>query len=39
MDIKAIFEGKATVDELQELHEKKGVEVVIENGQASEVIM
>lgn len=32
MDIKLIFDGTATVEELQELHEKKGFEFIIEDG-------
>ena len=38
MDIRLIFEGKATIEDLVELHEKKGVDIVLGNGTVSDVI-
>lgn len=32
MDFKLIFSGEATIEDLCELHDKKGYEFVIENG-------
>jgi len=32
MDFKLIFSGEATLEDLFELHDKKGYEFVIENG-------
>lgn len=37
MNIGLIMEGKATLEDLQELHEKKGIEVVIENGKVTAI--
>lgn len=38
MDIRLIYEGKATAEDLQELHEKKGFEFVIERGKVTKVL-
>lgn len=38
MDLKLIFSGLATLEDMYELNEKKGVEFVIENGRVTEVI-
>ena len=38
MEIKLIYEGKATLEDLYELHEKKGYEFVIEDGVISHVL-
>ncbi len=32
MEEKLIYEGKATLEDLYELHDKKGYEFVVENG-------
>lgn len=32
MDLKLIYEGKATLEDLIELHEKKGFEFIVEGG-------
>lgn len=37
MDISLIFEGKATLEELYDLHEKKGYEIVVKDGNVVEV--
>ena len=37
MNIGLILEGKATLEDLQELHDKKGIEVVIENGKVTAI--
>lgn len=37
MDIRLIYEGKATLDDLQELHDKKGYEFVIEDGKVTQI--
>lgn len=38
MDISLIFSGEVTPFELLELHEKKGYEFVIEDGQVTAII-
>lgn len=38
MDEKLIYSGRATLEELYELHEKKGFEFVIEDGVITNVI-
>lgn len=38
MDIKLIYEGKATVEDLQELNKTKGFEFVIEGGKVTKII-
>lgn len=38
MDISLIFNGDVTPFELLELHEKKGYEFVIEDGQVTEIV-
>ena len=38
MDFKLIYSGKATIEDLYELHEKKGYEFVIEDGTVTKVI-
>ena len=37
MDINLIFEGRATIEDLIELHEKKGYEFTIEDGHITKV--
>ena len=37
MNIGLILEGKATLEDLQELHDKKGIEVVIEDGRVTAI--
>lgn len=37
MDVGLIYEGKATLEDLVELHEKKGYEFLIEDGVISDV--
>ena len=34
MDVKLIMNGNVTVDELKELHERKGTNFIIEDGQS-----
>lgn len=38
MEIKLIYEGKATVEDLQDLHKMKGFEFVIESGKVTKII-
>ncbi len=38
MDANLIYGGQATLEDLIELHEKKGFEFVIEDGEISDVI-
>lgn len=38
MEMQLIMEGKATIEDLIELHEKKGYEFVIENGVITDVL-
>lgn len=38
MEMQLIMEGKATVEDLVELHEKKGFEFVIEDGAVTKII-
>lgn len=38
MDLNLIFGGDATIEDLIELHDKKGLEFVVEDGQISEII-
>ena len=38
MDLKLIFEGKATLEDLYELHDKRGFEFVIADGGVVNVI-
>lgn len=38
MEISLIYGGKATLEELVELNEKKGMEFVVEGGKISEII-
>lgn len=38
MDLKLIYEGKATLEDLYELHEKKGFEFIVEDGGVANVI-
>jgi hypothetical protein len=38
MDINLILTGKATLEDLYELHDKKGFEFVCEDGQVTECI-
>ena len=38
MDINLILEGKATLEDLYELHDKKGFEFVIEDGVITDVL-
>jgi hypothetical protein len=38
MDIGIIFEGRATVQDLQELHDRKGYEFVLADGRVKEII-
>jgi hypothetical protein len=38
MDVKAIYTGRATLEDLQELHEKKGYEFTIEDGKVTEIV-
>lgn len=37
MNIGLILEGKATLEDIQELYDKKGIEVVIENGRVTAI--
>lgn len=37
MDVTLIFEGKATLEELYDLHEKKGYDVIARAGKVVEV--
>lgn len=39
MEMQLIMEGKATIEDLIELHEKKGYEFVIENGVITDVLL
>lgn len=39
MELNLIFGGYATVEELIELHEKKGFEFVIEDGGVTDVLL
>jgi hypothetical protein len=32
MDLKLIYEGKATLEDLYELHDQKGLEFIVEGG-------
>lgn len=38
MELNLIYEGKATLADLQELHEKKGFEFVVEDGEITDVL-
>lgn len=38
MDLKLIYEGKATLEDLYELHDKKGLEFIVENGVIANVL-
>ena len=38
MDIKLILEGKATLEDLIELHETKGLEFAVNNGGVTDVL-
>lgn len=38
MDLNLIFVDEATIEDLIELHEKKGIEFVISDGYISEII-
>ena len=38
MELELIYSGKATLEDLQELNEKKGYEFVIENGGITDVV-
>ncbi len=37
MDIKIVFEGQTTLEELQELHDKKGYDIILGNGMVESV--
>ena len=37
MDVKLIMNGNVTVDELKELHERKGTNFIIEDGQIASI--
>lgn len=38
MDLKLIYEGKATLEDLYELHDKKGFEFVVADGVVKNVL-
>jgi hypothetical protein len=38
MNVKMIYNGQATLEDLQELHDKKGYEFVIEAGRVTEIL-
>lgn len=38
MNINLILEGKATLEDLLELHETKGIEIVVDNGGVTDVL-
>lgn len=38
MDMTLIFDGQATLEDLCELHDKKGYDIIIENGTVGQVV-